>query len=128
MSKDQCVLVVDGSVETHEVLETALARRGVHTRHANRFRDGVELAEQLHPDLIVLDLELEQADPEAIYGPYPTQPGRNETPLVMLGTMRRGGQTASSGEFVRKPYDYGPLVRKIEELLVDAADRGVSRV
>jgi len=116
VSENQCVLVVDGSEETHEVLETALARRGVQTYYARRFRDGVELAGQLHPDLIVLDLELDQADPAGIQSP--SSPN-HETAMVLLGTVRQAGAAGSSGEFVRKPYDYGPLVRKIEELLVD---------
>ncbi|NLE38809.1 MAG: hypothetical protein GX621_12365 [Pirellulaceae bacterium] len=125
MSENPCVLVVDGSEETHEVLETALARRGVQTYYARRFRDGVELAEQLHPDLIVLDLELDQANPEAMHAP---QTPKNETPLVLLGTIRQAGGAAPWREFVRKPYDYGPLVRKIEELLVDAAGPGAPGV
>ena len=125
MSENPCVLVVDGSDETHEVLETALARRGVRTYYARRFRDGVELAGQLHPDLIVLDLEMDQADPEAIHAPR----GPNtEMPLVLLGTVRQAGGPAFRREFVRKPYDYGPLVRKIEELLVDAAEPAVPGV
>ncbi len=118
MTRDQRVLVVDRSKETHEVLETALARRGVRTYYARRVQRGLELAEQVQPDLIVLDLELENADPEAIHTPFAARSRQNETPLVVLGGARRPQGTSSLGEFIRKPYDYGPLVRKIEELLV----------
>ncbi len=126
MSKDQTVLVVDKSAETHEVLETVLARRGVRTYYARRVQEGLALADRLHPDLIVLDLELDEAGPEAIRAPFATQSRQNETPLVMLGTLRRGEGASSLGEFVRKPYDYGPLVRKIEELLVATDSAGTS--
>jgi DNA-binding response OmpR family regulator len=120
VTKDQRVLVVDRSEETHEVLETALARRGVRTYYARRVQRGLQLAEQVRPDLIVLDLELDGADPEAFHTPFACQARRNETPLVVLGNARRPQGSSSLGEFVRKPYDYGPLVRRIEELLVGA--------
>lgn len=120
MAKDQCVLVVDRSEEMHEVLEAALARRGVRTYYARRARHGLELAEQIRPDLIVLDLELDPASPEATCAPFARQSRQNETPLVVLGSARRGEGDPSLGEFIRKPYDYGPLVRRIEELLARA--------
>ena len=39
------------------------------------------------------------------------------TPLVVLATARRQADRLPSGEFVAKPYHYGPLIRRIEELL-----------
>lgn len=120
MTKNQCVLIVDRSPETREVLETALARRGVQTYFARRARHGLELAQRIRPDLIVLDLELDQADPDAACTPFARQSRQNQTPLVVLGSARRAPADSSLGEFIRKPYDYGPLVRKIEELLARA--------
>lgn len=118
MTKNPRVLIVDRSAETHEVLQTALARRGMRTYSARRARRGLVLAERVKPDLIVLDLELDQRDPEAICAPFEAQSRENATPLVILGSARRSGGDAALGEFVRKPYDYAPLIRKIEELLV----------
>jgi len=120
VAPDQCVLIVDRSEEVHEVLQTVLARRGVRTYSARRARQGLELAQRLRPDLIVLDLELEPADPETVRAPFARQSRQNQTPLVVLGSARRSQADPSLGEFVSKPYDYGPLVRKIEELLAGA--------
>jgi DNA-binding response OmpR family regulator len=120
VTEDQRVLIVDRSEEMHEVLETALARRGVRTYYARQARHGLEMAERIHPDLIVLDLELDATGPEAIQAPFARQSRKNQTPLVVLGSARRASDDTSLGEFVRKPYDYGPLVRKIEELLAHA--------
>jgi hypothetical protein len=45
---------------------------------------------------------------------------RNGTPIVILGTVRSARKRPASGQFVAKPYHYGQLINKIENLL-DAA-------
>ena len=128
MDDQRSVLIVDPSEETREVLQTALERRGVRIFSACRAKQGLELARNHHPDLIVLDLELDfdgeqigQADgssPENRCNPFLDQSRADQTPLVMLGTVRRGTDALPEGEFVAKPYHYGPLIRRIEELLL----------
>ncbi len=124
---ERSVLIVDESEETQEVLSTALGRRGVRTFTAGRAREGLDLARQLHPDLIVLDLELDNSADGAI-SPFAEDSALQETPMVLLGSVRRHAQGLPDGEFVRKPYHFAPLIRKIEELLSgsgQAVARGV---
>jgi DNA-binding response OmpR family regulator len=118
------VLIVDSSEETREVLQTALERRGVRTFSASRARQGVELAREHHPDLIVLDLELEDPERESQSIPLAEQSRTDCAPMVLLGSVRRSSPIAD-GEFVAKPYHYGPLIRKIEELLEHASRESV---
>jgi ActR/RegA family two-component response regulator len=114
------VLIVDASEETREVLQTALERRGLRILSADRARRGLELARRHHPDLIVLDLEIEDAggggeNPSA---PFIAHSRSDRAGLVLLGSLRRGSPPVE-GQFVAKPYHYGSLIRKIEELLVE---------
>ncbi len=128
MDSRQSVLIVDSSEETREVLQTALERRGLRTFSASRARRGLELARRHHPDLIVLDLEVEDSTAESLSVPFAEHSRSECAPLVLLGTARRGKSPASGdasgeangdfGEFVAKPYHYGSLIRRIEELLV----------
>lgn len=122
MDSSQSVLIVDSSEENREVLETALGRLGLRTLAADRVRQGVELARRYRPDLIVVDLETQDSTPEEASASFFDASGNPQTPLVMLGTVRCPGGPLPGGEFVAKPYHYGPLVRKIEELL-DASGR-----
>jgi DNA-binding response OmpR family regulator len=116
----QCsVLVVDQSEETREVLQTALERRGVRTLTAGRAEKGLELARRHRPDLVVLDLEIDDMPAE---GFCPSDAAKTPAPerepqLILLGSLRRQGKQLPGGEFVAKPYHYGLLIRKIEELL-----------
>ena len=111
------VLIVDRSTETREVLKTALERRGWRILAASRAQRGLELAKQHHPDLIVLDPEASGSDPEAICAPFAEEAEASHTPLVVLGSGRGGPRGLVHGEFISKPYHYGPLIRRIEELL-----------
>ena len=119
MNRPQSVLIVDRSEETREVLATVLGRRGVRTLSAAGGPQGLRLARDHHPDLIVLDLELFEVagGDEGLSAEFAEQSRSDRAPLVLLGTARRSSPPLSEGEFVSKPYHYAPLIRKIEELL-----------
>ena len=117
LASQRNVLIVDRCEETREVLRTALERRGLRIFTTPRRRQGLELARQHHLDLIVLDLELDCADGEESAAPLVQQSEKDCTPLMVLGTVRRQSPPLPGREFVAKPYHYGPLIRKIEELL-----------
>jgi DNA-binding response OmpR family regulator len=111
---ERSVLIIDRSEETREVLKTALERRGLRILAASRIQRGVELARTHQPDLIVLDLEVDDSAPEELCAQG------HPTPIVILGELRRNlppCELGQHGQFVSKPYQYGPLIRKIEELL-----------
>jgi CheY-like chemotaxis protein len=115
------VLIVDRSEETCEVLQTVLERRGVRTLAVGKPEKGLELAKRYRPELIVLDLESCRPDaPPAFYEAdesLPSHDRRLSPHLVLLGTLRDRRNRPTDGEFVAKPYHYGPLIRRIEELL-----------
>lgn len=116
LDSQKSVLIVDSSEETREVLQTALERRGLRIFSAGQARQGLDLAKEHHPDVIVLDLEVDDSGPDCISAPFAEQSRTDRAPLVLLGSIRRR-QPPAGGEFVAKPYHYGPLIRKIEELL-----------
>jgi CheY-like chemotaxis protein len=131
LNGQRSVLIVDRSEETREVLRTVLERRGVRTLAADRANRGLELARRHQPDLIVLDMETCDA------GETPAWDGANETSavqkpqyeprMVLLGSLRDYRRRLPGGEFVAKPYHYGPLIRRIEELLDYSEDSGTCR-
>jgi two-component system, LuxR family, sensor kinase FixL len=111
------VLIVDRSEENREVLKTALERRGCRILAASRAERGLALAHEHHPDVIVLDMELEGAPSEELCAPFAKETESSATRLVVLGSIRSAVDGATRGEFVAKPYHYAPLIRRIEQLL-----------
>jgi DNA-binding response OmpR family regulator len=117
LDRKQSVLIVDRSEETREVLQTALNRRGLRTFTAKHTSDGVELTRRHHPDLIVLDLETDNVNLDGTNRPIWSGWEDEKVPVILLGTLRRNQPHIPGGEFVSKPYHYGPLIRRIEEML-----------
>ena len=101
------------------MLCTALARRGVSTLEASDSDEVFALVQQHRPTVVVVDLEFDRVSEDAFCDQFAAQ--SQQAPLVVLSRVRgpRSG-TPSVGhdaEFFGKPYHYGPLLRKIEELL-----------
>jgi two-component system cell cycle response regulator DivK len=115
LDSQRSVLIVDSSEETREVLQTALERRGLRTFSASEAGKGIKLAREHHPDVIVLDLEFDTSGPDGLAA-LEQQSAADRTCMVLLGSVRRPVPQPDS-EFVAKPYHYGPLIRKIEEMV-----------
>jgi chemosensory pili system protein ChpA (sensor histidine kinase/response regulator) len=110
------VLIVDPADETRDVLQTALERHGLKTLTASQSKQGLAMAQEHRPELIVLDLEIDGDSADETAARFAEQSQTDQTSLVLLGSVRRR-QHAPQGEYVAKPYHYAPLVRKIEEIL-----------
>ncbi len=117
------VLVVDPLEETRAVLETMLSRRGVRIVTTARRDEGLRLARDFQPDVIVLDCETpivepsDDGDSTADAGQSFESAAPDHPPsLVLIGSARRA-TNAGSARYLQKPYDYAPLIHTIEELL-----------
>jgi len=111
------ILIVDPSADNRQVLSTMFERRGAETLQAARIRAACQLVEQVQPDVILVDGdEVEHPRGEA-FEDLGRLASRSSAPIVVLGTLRRRLSPLETGHFVRKPYHYAALIRKIEVLL-----------
>lgn len=119
MSPHPRVLIVDASRESRDILKTLLHRQGAETLEARNAKTATELTKDRNPDVIVLDEESTQGlSTEAKEGLGQTA-SRSSIPIVVLGTARRQISPFPTGELVTKPYHYGQLLRKIEDILAE---------
>ena len=111
------VLVVDESSDTREVLCALLARSGAQTLEAAGAEQAVQLTRAYQPDLIIYDAESDHSYRRQASGSLGTVASHSQTPVVVLGTAKRQLEELPTGQFISKPYHYGPLIRRIEDLL-----------
>lgn len=114
------VLIVDESADSREVLSMLLQRHGATTLEARRPQQAIELTDDEHVDLIVFDAESDRTDAGHGIDDLKAAASRKGTPIVILGTVRNAKKQPPSGQFVPKPYHYGQLIHKIEDLLAAA--------
>jgi CheY-like chemotaxis protein len=117
LSTSPCVLIVDESDESREVLSELLERHGAVAVGTDSADKAAELTCEHRPDIIVFDVESDHSDCYDASRRLAVVAKSNETPVIVLGSVRRGNSGLPSGQFVAKPYHYGPLLRKIEGLL-----------
>src|SRR5689334_2801437 len=114
------VLIVDSSADNREVLRTILARRGMQILEALGPEDGLALAREHHPDVVVLDLDGQPADAATLREQFSEQTCGHEPSVIVLGKIRRG-PAFTGGQTISKPYHFAPLVHTIEQLAAKAA-------
>jgi hypothetical protein len=84
---------------------------------ARRTRDALELVRQHHPDVLVLDLDAEEAEERSVRDALEVEVREHDTALIVLGKAKRYPASLPDGQVVPKPYHYAPLLRTIERLL-----------
>ncbi len=123
MPSAKSVLIVESSADDREVLRTVLQRRGLRIFEAAQAAEGLELAREHQPHVIVLDLE---GQPAGAVGAadwpaqFDAERAGTDHAVIILGKARRPGSLPAD-QVIAKPYHFGPLVRKIEELAAKAA-------
>jgi len=111
------VLIVDVSRESRDILRTLLDRQGTETLETAQFQSASAIAKRERPDLIVCDADSDRSPAKEATRQLAHLASRSAIPIVVLGTVERDFRPLSGGNLVPKPYHYGPLLRKIEELL-----------
>lgn len=121
------VVIVDESAECREVLHTLLESRGVSAVEACRARDGLELVRRHHPEVVVLDLDVEDAVSVELQEALECESRTHDTKLVVLGKAKCYSSRLPDHQCLAKPYHYAPLIRTIERLLLlrEAEPHGV---
>ena len=117
-----CILIVDDSRTTLEVIKVHLMSLGYEFVSAANAADAYELARQLHPDVIISDLAMPvmngielcqriRADPELQTIPFVVVTAKKEDHI------RRDAFAAGVDGFVRKPIEPARLRLLVTELI-----------
>lgn len=116
------ILIVEDNELNRDVLSRRLARRGFDVLIAFDGNQGIEMAQQHAPNLILLDLGLPQIDGWECARRLKADAATERIPIIalsahaMLGDRQRALQ-AGCNEFGTKPIDFAGLLTKMERLL-----------
>ena len=124
------VLIVDDEASLIEVASAYFKREGFEVFTATRGKEGLALAEQHNPDLIVLDLMLPDISGEEVCSEIRS---RSDTPILMLTAKsseheRVAGLELGADDYLVKPFSSRELVARANAILRRTGDETVPLV
>jgi signal transduction histidine kinase/DNA-binding response OmpR family regulator len=117
------ILVVDDDVTVGELMTRHLEREGFHVRTARGGKEGLELARQLRPAAITLDIHMPDLDGWTVLAALKGDPELADIPVVMVTIEddRSRGYALGATEYVTKPIDRERLVSLLHDISRPAA-------
>ncbi len=118
------ILVVDDDPDVVEACRMVLECEGYDVSEANNRPDGMAQVAEVTPDLIILDVMMDQPDDGIVMAQQLRYEG-NKTPILMLTSVSKviGLELGQDDEvvpvdaFCEKPLEPATLIRKVAELL-----------
>ncbi|MDX1510035.1 MAG: DNA-binding response regulator [Nitriliruptorales bacterium] len=124
------VLVVEDEADVALVIRVNLERAGYEVVEARNGQDGVDLADTIQPDLILLDVMMPVMDGFTTLRELQEDPTTEDIPVVMLTALSGErdiirGHLQGAVRYLTKPFDVDVLLTTVAEAVapVDAAER-----
>jgi len=115
------ILIVDDDAQVLDIVERILAAAGYSVLKAQDGKDGVAVARDKKPDLILMDINMPDMCGDVAKEALMDDPDTKDIPVVFLTgivTEKEAGKPAIGGNiFIAKPIDSPKLLQKIQELL-----------
>ncbi len=119
------ILIVDDDPDILTAITTSLADTGATLETAADGNTAVSLAEEKHPDVVILDIMLPQKSGFLVLERIRKGKRRGEKPRVIMITGNQGrrhrqyAEALGVDEYLNKPFRMERLVEVTEKLLVD---------
>jgi diguanylate cyclase (GGDEF)-like protein len=117
-----CVLAVDDSPEVHALLEVRLRPEGLHLVKAESYDAGLALAQQLTPDLILLDVDMPEHSGLDLCRRLKENPSTANIPVIFLTgssdvDTKVHGFDLGAVDYVTKPFHPAELRARVRAAL-----------
>jgi DNA-binding response OmpR family regulator len=125
MADKKKVLIIDDSSTICAILETALSEKGFEVMVCRDAKCGIKSAEEVPPDIILLDLILPDLPGEEVCRQIKRNPQTENIPVVMLTAKsdevdRVIGKVLGADAYIPKPFQMEELFERIQSLLLIA--------
>lgn len=116
------VLVIEDNEQNLYLVRFLLEKHGFQVQEARDGRMGVSLANQLRPDLILLDIQLPMLDGYAVATELRKNPALRDTPIIAVTSYAMVGdceKALASGatDYIEKPINPSTFVDQIRKHL-----------
>ena len=122
------ILIVDDDVTNRDILTTRLESAGYEIAEAVNGEEGVNLAQQMPPDLIILDVMMPKVDGLLACRILKANDKTRSIPIVMLTARSQQmeelrGWESGADEYLTKPCDHQRLLAVVAQFLPAAGGK-----
>ncbi len=121
------ILVIEDYPDIRQLLSSLLRKKGYEVIEAENGKEGLLLASQKHPDLILMDLALPEMDGVEAARRIHEVPKLSEIPIFVVSAylteeVKADARAAGCTEVFTKPLDVERLLKKIRGIQPDQAE------
>jgi PAS domain S-box-containing protein len=122
-SSENTVLAVDDEPDSLEVMSRLLEKSGYRVVTASDGREGFEVAQAVHPDLVVSDVSMPHVDGIEMCRLIRRRAELRSTPVLLVSATRKDSETVVEGlkagadDYLEAPYDPALLIAKVARLI-----------
>jgi diguanylate cyclase (GGDEF)-like protein len=119
---NQKILIIDDSSDIHHLLKVRLRSEGLELQHALDAEDGLSMARELLPDLILLDVDLPDVTGFEVCRTLKSDARTRSIPVIFLtGAVSVYNQVEGfelgAVDYVTKPFDHAELKARVRSAL-----------
>ena len=116
------VLIIDDSPTDIHVMKSALERNGFETSSAEDGDEGLRMAKELKPDLILMDIVMPGVNGFEATRQLARDPDTADIPVIMVSTKsletdRIWGMRQGAVDYIVKPYSPEDMISRIRDVL-----------
>jgi DNA-binding response OmpR family regulator len=125
MTQKQRILIVDDDPELSRMIGFILQKSGYEVITANNGKEGLQKADEMRPDLIVLDVMMPDMSGIEVCQKLRDRPMTRNVPLIMLSALadidaKLSGFQVGADDYIPKPVNAKELLARIQALLLRA--------
>ena len=119
------ILIVDDDPDMVQAGRYVLEKQGHTVTSASNVESGLKALDEEVPDLLILDVMMEESDDGLVFARKVRRRGLTSLPILMLTSVNRAmglnigkdDEMVPVDEFVEKPVDPAVLIAKVDSLL-----------
>jgi len=116
------ILIVDDDIQATDLLQKILSNQGYETTVVNDSSKAVQIADSIHPNLIILDLMMPDPDGFKICRMLRQIPNFMITPIIIVTALddtdsRVVAFGAGADDYLTKPFHLEELSHRVKDLL-----------
>ena len=121
------ILIVDDEADIIEILQFVLEANGYECVTAMDGEEGLKLAREISPDLIILDVMMPKINGYKISRLLKYDNKYKDIPIIMVTARsqledKAIGEETGVNEYITKPFELDAIVKKVEEYLGGNSD------